>query len=176
MAFLIFDGIAGVGHDPTTSGFGSAKYYSLTNGCLSVFVQILWCYVNLAIIPFQSIGKHIAAELGNIAEFLENRILGDNRTEVKDAAGPIIEDHLDLIVLYVVCLCNLPWLLTIRSFTPRIHYLFTMKRKPFEDKTKCPFRHFTTNGSVRDIYRNFLIPVLCVKVRRIMVKESEINE
>ena len=48
-----------------------------------------------------------------------------------------------------------------------------MKVKPFEDKTQCPFRHLPTNGSVDDVYRNFLVSILRVKVRRVMVKESD---
>ena len=51
--------------------------------------------------------KNQIAEFGNITEFFENGIFGDNRAEVKDTAGPIIEDNLDLVVFYVVCLCNL---------------------------------------------------------------------
>ena len=50
--------------------------------------------------------KNQIAEFGNITEFFENRILGDNGAEVKDTAGPVIEDNLYLVVFYVVSLCN----------------------------------------------------------------------
>lgn len=61
---------------------------------------------------FHCVGEDIVAELGNITEFFENGIFGDNKAEVKDTAGPIIEDNLNLVVFYGVCLCNLQ------------HYLF----------------------------------------------------
>ena len=79
----------------------------LTIGNHAIFVQIFRSDINLAIIPLQGVGKDIVAEFGEIAEFLEHRVLGDNWAEVKDTAGPIIEDNLDLVAVHITCLGNL---------------------------------------------------------------------
>lgn len=60
----------------------SVRDFVLTGGSHTVFVQILRGNVNLTIIPLQGVGNDIVAELG------------DNRTEIKDAVGSIIEDNL----------------------------------------------------------------------------------